>query len=186
MSDNALKRSSVRTAITKLESSIVVKLSKDDITADEVECLIATCDLYEKQVRELDDIILSELAAKGTETEFNLILSYQEKLVEVRTRCHLKLLKINKPLINIPNHDTIANASPSSNSKLEKIAIDKFNGDVAKWCSWWEQYCQHVHLTNMPIRDKFYYLRKALCGRAKKQIESISTEERFYQLLLIK
>ena len=60
----------------------------------------------------------------------------------------------------------------SSNLKLPRIELPKFNGDVLKFQNFWDQFEAAVHNNvDLPNVQKFTYLRSVLTGNALKAID---------------
>lgn len=60
----------------------------------------------------------------------------------------------------------------SSNLKLPRIELPKFNGDVLKFQNFWDQFEAAVHnYVDLPNVQKFTYLRSVLTGNALKAVD---------------
>ena len=91
----------------------------------------------------------------------------------------------NAPIFNSQNNSHLLNSSFSSNStlntsqivhtqtssKLDKLKLTEFGGNLEDWQNYWEIFESHVHNTNLPDVTKFTYLRNSLTGKAKKVVQ---------------
>ncbi|KAL9954332.1 hypothetical protein ACROYT_G041854 [Oculina patagonica] len=70
----------------------------------------------------------------------------------------------------------------SSNLKLPRIELPKFNGDVLKFQNFWDQFEAAVHDNDdLPNVQKFTYLRSVLTGNALQSIEGFEVTGANYQ-----
>ena len=90
---------------------------------------------------------------------------------------------VNSSVNNVHN---ITSQNANSNvtsplSKLDKVKLKKFFGQVEEWQSFWEIFRSLVHDTNLPTITKFTYLVNSLRGEAAKSIEGFSIIEANYE-----
>ena len=65
--------------------------------------------------------------------------------------------------------------------KLPKIELPKFNGDVMKFCSFWESFDSSVDRNpNLSTIDKFNYLKALLEGSAARTVQGLALTEANY------
>ncbi|XP_059056091.1 uncharacterized protein LOC131849970 [Achroia grisella] len=67
-------------------------------------------------------------------------------------------------------------------SKLPKMELAKFNGDVLKWHPFWDQFSSNVDSRNISEVDKLLYLQSVLEGEAKRAIEGLDMTNKNYQI----
>ena len=83
--------------------------------------------------------------------------------------------KSSKGSVHIDSHQ-------SSDVKLPRIALPKFNGDVFKFQNFWDQFEAAVHDNDdLPNVQKFTYLRSVLTGIALQKIEGFEVTRANYQ-----
>ena len=91
---------------------------------------------------------------------------------------------INLPTSNI-NYSNLpvmnANSLPPVNSKLDKVKLKIFYGAHEEWQSYWETFESLVHNTNLPVINKFTYLRNSLRGEAYKVINGYALTSANYE-----
>ena len=89
----------------------------------------------------------------------------------------------NTPNINM-NHASTNQPSNTSNSyyssKLSKIRLKDFWGNIEDWESFWDVFDSHVHSTDMPNIFKFTYLIDVLKGDALDPIQGIKLTSKNY------
>ena len=87
-------------------------------------------------------------------------------------------------------HEIKANTSIQSsnlysgnlNSKLPKLNLPRFNGDIVNFFSFWESFNTAVHENqNIPPILKFNYLKSYLDGQAAKAVEGLPMTEANYE-----
>lgn len=67
-------------------------------------------------------------------------------------------------------------------SKLPKMELAKFDGDVLKWHQFWDQFASNVDSRNINDVDKLLYLQSVLEGEAKRAIDGLDTTNKNYQI----
>ena len=73
----------------------------------------------------------------------------------------------------------------NANSKLPKLQLPRFNGDIVNFFSFWESFNAAVHEnTNIPTITKFIYLKSYLDGQAARAIEGLPMTEANYESAL--
>ena len=85
---------------------------------------------------------------------------------------------------NMPNYSNSSQNVHSPHSKLDKLKLPRFYGQVEEWQSYWEVFRSHVHDTNLPTITKFTYLKMTLRGEAAKAIEGYSLVEANYSTVV--
>ena len=87
---------------------------------------------------------------------------------------HIPTSNVNLPVMN-------ANNLPPVNSKLDKVKLKIFHGAHEEWQSFWETFESLVHNTNLPVINKFTYLRNSLRGEAYKVINGYALTSANYE-----
>ena len=70
------------------------------------------------------------------------------------------------------------------NVKLPQLTLPEFDGTTTQWPSFWASFTSSIDETNLPIIQKFIYLRNCLKGKAFKEIEGYHLIEDNYQLAI--
>ena len=77
---------------------------------------------------------------------------------------------------------SVANTAGASGTKLPKLTIAPFAGDLCRWNDFWEQFDQMIHRNgSLTATDKFNYLRFFLRGDASSAIVGLPTTEACYK-----
>ena len=64
-----------------------------------------------------------------------------------------------------------ANTGGSAVTKLPKLELPTFHGDILQWKNFWEQFCISVHdRTNIPKEEKLMYLQNAIKDKTAKSL----------------
>ena len=137
----------------------------EDKVNGEISCLITD-----------DDQLERELADQEAYKDERLIIRMKvHKFVNRNVQTSTTFQVQHPSPLFVPQRN-VAAASVS----YREPTLQKFDGDVYKWQSWWELYDANVHSINMPTRIKFAELEKALEGSAARVIEGISRTEHHY------
>ncbi|CAH0407301.1 unnamed protein product [Chilo suppressalis] len=67
------------------------------------------------------------------------------------------------------------NVSQPGQSRLPKLELAKFNGDILKWSEFWDRFCSSVDTQHISNADKLSYLQATLCKDALAAIEGLNT-----------
>ena len=142
-----------------------------------------------KILKNLDDEILELISEDEAETLTNEI----DKSCQISDEINDILVKIesifSKSNIEISSVHTNSTTSSSvsfnpndSHAKLPKLTLDKFNGELLPWQSFWDQYSVAIH-TNGSLSDieKFNYLRSYLTETTGECIKGLSLTSANYQ-----
>ena len=95
----------------------------------------------------------------------------------------------NKPTIPLTtatsHHDTSINSNSTlspGGSKLPKLKIEKFDGKIINWQTFWDQFESCIDSQeNITDIDKFRYLRNLLCGSARETISALTLTSENYK-----
>ena len=71
--------------------------------------------------------------------------------------------------------DTVSSATPGTRVKLPELTIKRFNGDLTKWCTFWDMFESSIH--NNPALssvDKFNYLLSLLESSAAEAVSGLA------------
>jgi hypothetical protein len=71
-------------------------------------------------------------------------------------------------------------SSHMSYTRLPKLEICKFKGDITMWQTFWDQFETIVHGSDIPVANKFSYLRSLLEGEALETISGLSLTDANY------
>ena len=64
-----------------------------------------------------------------------------------------------------------ATTGGSAVTKLPKLELPTFHGDILQWKNFWEQFCISVHdRTNIPKEEKLMYLQNAIKDKTAKSL----------------
>ena len=95
---------------------------------------------------------------------------------------HEYLNKESKVEDQSSKESTLNESRQSTNLKLPRIELPKFNGDVLKLQNFWDQFEAAVHDNDdLPNVQKFTYLRSVLTGNALQTIEGFEVTGANYQ-----
>ena len=195
----------------KLESAneILNSLSEDPSSGSKDR---ATLILYESSLKEKLDVIQGldkEILDLSTEEE---IVSEIEETDQLCSHVELVLAKLdealaaiapkkveasphtskeptNNPVQPVSHVDILSNDSPQSQVhdtgsqiKLPKLVLKRFNGDITKWCSFWDTFEAAIHKNSkLATIDKFNYLNSLLEKTAAEAIAGLAITNANYE-----
>ncbi|KAG0412464.1 hypothetical protein HPB47_010402 [Ixodes persulcatus] len=177
------KQGVVLSAITRLINEMTTAVNQLPRQQGELEYKITLLTLNKKSHPELDTFIADLVDESNIEEEMEASLAYEDSISIPRSRA-LRELQQPQP----KNNETISlasnNASRSegqgmngatvSNVKLPKFELPKFNGDLAEWQTFWDQF--QLSIDQNPVLspvDKLTYLKVHVVGRAEAVIKEI-------------
>lgn len=110
-----------------------------------------------------DDIsAYSEIQLKGEET-----------LTELKTRIRIR---------ESQGSDTNGKGETSFTSKLPKLELTRFSGDILTWTPFWDQFESNIGNKRLNAVDKLMYLKSTLDGEALKAIEGLESTNSNYEI----
>ena len=135
------------------------------------------------KIKGLDKQLLSQLNEKDSEKELDQFLTREYKYLETITKIDLHL---SKPTKNAEPkkfpQDLSFQISETAKVCLPKLEIDKFDGDVINWSSFWDQFTSAIHENDsLSEINKFTYLKSFLCDSAKLTISGRSLSSENYK-----
>ena len=88
----------------------------------------------------------------------------------------------DSPLSVGPSHIQQVNQATTVKSKLPKLALEKFRGDVTTFQSFWEQFNSTIHENaSIPETDKFKHLKSLLDGPAARVVQGLTLTSANYK-----
>ena len=149
---------------TKLES---IDTAAQDIDGAEEE-VTCTLEEYRDQVTEVE----TELATLKTSlltsdaATSDPIMQDHSRVEKLAFDC---LLQIKKRLRTVATPSTKVNEATAT--KLPKLELPTFHGDILRWKNFWEQFCVSVHdRLNIPKEEKLMYLQNAIKDKTAKNL----------------
>ena len=140
------------------------------------------------EIKKLDEKILAELNEKDSEEELNEILLREDKHLHIITKIDFNILskQAKKCEDTSVNNEISIDSSIQNREKvkvhLPKLEIEKFDGDVTNWSSFWDQFSSAIH-ENDSLNEitKFNYLKTFLCDSAKLTIHGLQFTSENYK-----
>ncbi|XP_069360031.1 uncharacterized protein [Maniola hyperantus] len=106
-------------------------------------------------------------------------LEAEDILCELKVKIKEKIKVIERE--NQVNRDT----NPNLNSRLPKLSLPEFDGDILQWSTFWDQFSSNIDKRNLTDVDKLLYLKASLKGEAKKIVEGLETTNKNYSIALV-
>ena len=142
-----------------------------------------------KILKNLDDEILGLIPEDETETltyEIDKSCQFSDEINDIFVKIESIFSKSNTENSFVHTNSTTSSSVLSnlndSHTKLPKLTLDKFNGELLSWQSFWDQYSVAIH-TNSSLSDidKFNYLRSHLTETIGECIKGCSLTSANYQ-----
>lgn len=116
---------------------------------------------------------LVELRAELNELRDPLLTSevtLDDPIVVEQSRADKKLFDC---LVNIKKRlrSRTTSTTEATSTKLPKLELPTFNGDILQWKNFWEQFCVSIHdWTTIPKEEKLMYLQNAIRDKTAKNL----------------
>ncbi|KAJ8021190.1 hypothetical protein HOLleu_38316 [Holothuria leucospilota] len=189
-------------AAKELDSTV----SKVGVTSVEIEMALSNFNQRLAKVDEVQSTIESLTDLAEIDKEAASAADYLEQVTEIRKTAYLALEKMKQAKASRPTvplsqvdpgmrgndveHDHVslgaeANSVPShpkSATRLPKLQLPKFAGNVVEWQAFWDQFEAVVHNSDIPPVNKFAYLQALLEGEAKRCIQGLSPTAKHYSV----
>ena len=157
--------------VTTLSGKITQELQSSDIDFTKLKAWSRLLDNQLAAIGSLYDSMIEELS---DEEAFNK--AFIARAAEEEKICFL-IAQINSTLNDEPKQT----AGPRIESKLPTLKLPEFDGTLANWDSFWDQFSASIDCRKdlRPV-DKLNYLRGVLKGEVRKLIDGFSIEDDSY------
>ena len=172
-------RRAARSWATRTGQALIALCKKEDVSKIELSMMIEN---FRKKLSNLDDkqaefelFLKDEDLEKDIESAAEYDTQSMQALVVAKTK--LESLTMTK--------DDAASAHSSSSSsalesKLPKLTLPTFDGNILEWLPFWEIFTDAVDAKDMSTSAKFQYLQGLLKGEAKTAIAGLSLSGESY------
>ena len=131
--------------------------------------------LHEKEKREFD--YSCQLEIRDRESKYEIEKTQIEKEIEIN-RLRIEEVKLRENL----TRQSTSNAVHTVSTKLPKLHIAPFNGNIMNWQSFWDAFRSAIHENpSLNSIDKFNYLKSFLEGKAKRVVEGLDLTSTNYE-----
>ncbi|XP_035220903.1 uncharacterized protein LOC118193845 [Stegodyphus dumicola] len=163
-------RGSVRTSVTKLIRKLDEELQSENPNLEVLQESLSVLIERETSLLKYDEVINAQSTVQELETEVEHCLEYSESIIRCKS-------KVNRYIQNVGKTGTTSQVSEiktNYNTKLPRITLETFSGDLCKFTEFWAQYKAAIHENNtLQDVEKFNYLRSLLTGSAAKAISGL-------------
>ena len=176
------KRSGVRGWVTRAVKELHELIAEEppDKTSlvDGLETLSKRVGILEELQGDIEILLkIEDLADDQRETE-----EYFDKAKVVRRKAAKLVSELNaKEDDNDSQHGKHGQAGTGKHVKLPKLQLPKFAGDVTQFQEFWDQFEATVDKTDLPVVNKFTYLKNLLEGEAKATVEGLTLTGDHYE-----
>ncbi|KFM59846.1 hypothetical protein X975_04359, partial [Stegodyphus mimosarum] len=174
------KRMTLRSLTTRLISKIETKILENDIEEEELERLLMQINLKVKQLKEINSEIQNQITdIKEIESEIVACDEYHEKLIICKSNLKRAFAKRKA---NKPRPLQLSALKEKQTGKLPFLKISKFDGDLADWQRFWDQFESNIHRNeNISNEHKFKYLHSYLTASAANAIKEFPLTDSHYK-----
>ena len=170
-------RGAHRGVVTKLTRQAEEIFENEFITSDHYERLFVIHQQLSTKLETLNDYdqrILTVCDVINIENEIEESQQTMEQVMECKQKIHVKL-KQRPSESNDNQNKSNTNQATSPRSKLPKLSLPKFRGDVMKWNAFWDSFQSAIHDNkNLSKVEKFNYLKSVLEGSAARAIAGLT------------
>ena len=181
-------RRAFRAQLTKLIKSAKETLESNESDIDkldgELSVHIERLNAVYASVKSIDQQILAKALIKPEDhdTDAQKVAEYEDLAVTILARLNLRLKAIHVKSQSKMNGDSNNVSSNNGNTKLPKLQLKRFSGDMREWLPFWEQFDVAVHQNlQLSEAEKFYYLEGSLVGAAKRVVDGFTATSSCYE-----
>ncbi|GBO08570.1 hypothetical protein AVEN_154299-1 [Araneus ventricosus] len=173
---NRRNRGVVRATVTNVIKSVEAELAKEvsdiEVLQDKLNILVKR----ETDLQTLDETINGQIKLVELEKEVEHELEYSDSIIRCKGRIRRFIDKHR-----CSNVDAAVITRQVNNTKLPRIVLDKFGGDIRKFHEFWPSFEAAVHDNPSLTRvEKFNYLRSLLIGDAARAISGLNLTNENY------
>ena len=182
-------RAAHRGMITKLTREVDKALSSTTPVGDKVGCLNVIFEQLQNKLtvlQKIDNEILTACSVEHIEREIEESEAISAKIFDYKRRIEVSLRPLptgsSSPPASIATSDaTPAVTTPVARTRLPKLELQKFKGNVTSWMSFWDSFKAAIHDNpNISKINKFHYLTSLLEGVASKVVQGLTLTESNY------
>lgn len=178
-------RGSYRGTFTKLTDKIKDFLKSETLDLDSCASFLAQLQGKYSKVEQLDKDILKELPSeenysqKVLDDEIESVDNYNSTFIDLKTKLERRLNSTSDLNRTVVENET----NSKRNFKLPKIELQKFDGNLKDWLSFWGLFEKIHEDVNISEVDKFQYLLQSTQkgSRAREVVESFPVTAENYQ-----
>ena len=172
-----------RRYVSKLDQELTEILQGEDKDYERLNVIRQLLDGKQDSLSEMDQEILSLCEVTTIDKEIEESEEFTASII--RLKCKIE----NASKVNMPTQQNVGSAQTTAQpvnqnavrTRLPKLYLPKFRGDVTKWNTFWDSFQSAVHrnegISNI---DKFNYLNSVLEGAAARAIQGLTLTEANY------
>ena len=165
-----LKRSRVayRGHITRNINKSVNLMSQDEPAVQDISSYIELIETKLEAIRGLDKQIADNLDGDNLDVEISESLDYHDEIITSKNKMvHFVKSKTQNVGVSDGASGSTFGFGRGTHTKLPRIMLKEFSGDLIEWSSFWDGFEASVHLNpKISDVDKMNYLRGLLKGDA--------------------
>ncbi|XP_064461641.1 uncharacterized protein LOC135371581 [Ornithodoros turicata] len=191
-----VKRTSRRRQATRLVGEAKTALSSTPNDRKTVESLLERLRVNLEELKEINSEFEGHLKDDELEVEYEMALEYEENSIKEMSNLRValqELTSVSTPATQVAAPTNVALLGTQSaahtpslhgnhaGTRLPKLQLMRFRGDLSEWLPFWEQFKGTVHNnSNLSQPEKFFYLRSLLDGAAAAAISGLQASEVCY------
>ncbi|XP_064462679.1 uncharacterized protein LOC135373399 [Ornithodoros turicata] len=191
-----VKRTSRRRQATRLVGEAKTALSSTPNDRKTVESLLERLRVNLEELKEINSEFEGHLKDDELEVEHEMALEYEENSIKEMSNLRValqELTSVSTPATQVAAPTNVALLGTTLTrrrfmaitlgpcTRLPKLQLMRFRGDLSEWLPFWEQFKGTVHNnSNLSQPEKFFYLRSLLDGAAAAAISGLQASEVCY------
>ncbi|XP_042148992.1 uncharacterized protein LOC121837441 [Ixodes scapularis] len=180
------KRTTRRAQNTRLINEASALLQNQDSTISQITTVAERLRANNDELRRLNEEFEGHIPDGSFETEFQAVVQYEDEATAT-----ISALQCRKDLLDQissrgaprepSRHPNDTQGSRQAGTRLPKLTITPFKGEISKWSAFWEQFDETIHKNaSLSTSEKFGYLRMYLGGEAEAAVAGLPRTETCY------
>ncbi|KAM7312688.1 uncharacterized protein ISCGN_009593 [Ixodes scapularis] len=180
------KRTTRRAQNTRLDNEASALLQNQDSTISQITTVAERLRPNNDELRRLNEEFEGHIPDGSFETEFQAVVQYEDEATATISalQCRKDLLDeiSSRGASREPSrHPNDTQGSRQAGTRLPKLTITPFKGEISKWSAFWEQFDETIHKNaSLSTSEKFGYLRMYLGGEAEAAVAGLPRTETCY------
>ncbi|KAM7280957.1 uncharacterized protein ISCGN_005922 [Ixodes scapularis] len=181
-----IKRTTRRAQNTTFINEASALLQNQDSTISQITTVAERLRANNDELRRLNEAFEGHIPDGSFETEFQAVVQYEDEATATISalQCRKDLLdqiSSRKAPREPSRHPNDTQGSRQAGTRLPKLTITPFKGEISKWSAFWEQFDETIHKNaSLSTSEKFGYLRMYLGGEAEAAVAGLPRTDTCY------
>jgi len=175
-------RGSLRGWVTRESNNLSMYMHDKKVTIEGLKLKIAE---FDKRLNSLDDVQLQIEQfikdEKQLDVEIGVACDFRTAALDNKMAAMTILAELKASAVSVSTAKSGCFSNERS-ARLPKLEINKFNGDLTKWQTFWDQFEAIVDKSDMAAVTKFSYLISLLEGEALEVVSGLPLTQANYEI----